>query len=148
MSKMGMVSVLIGFLAEAAAHASVHSTKWTLRNEAKDAMTLTCRNISVEQMHIVLPEQTVAAGEQIVYDWGDRFYNEGLWLNPGKWTCTLTSVTKRSRAERTESFATEWGEAITLVLSRFEDQPRLKKIPMKTPVATKDGPDNRVKSSK
>ena len=148
MFKMGMFGVLIGFLAEAAAHASVHSTKWTLRNEAKDTMTLTCRNTSVEPMHIVLPEQTVAAGAQIIYDWGDRFYNEGLWLNPGKWTCTLTSMTKHSRAERTESFATDWGEAITLVLSRFEDQPRLKKIPMTTPIATKDGAEGRAKDSK
>lgn len=148
MPKLGMFSVLIGFLAETAAHASAHSTKWTLRNEAKDTMTITCRNTSVEQMHIVLPEQTLAAAEQIIYDWGDRFYNEGLWLNPGKWSCTLTSASKHARAERTESFTTDWGEAITLVLSRFEDQPRLKKIPMKTPLATKDGPDGRAKGSK
>lgn len=147
MSKLGMFSVLLGLWVEAPAHASVHSTKWTIRNEAKDAMTLTCRNTSVEQMHIVLPEQTVAAGEQIIYDWGRRFYNEGLWLNPGRWTCTLTSVTKHARAERTESFATEWGEAITLVLGRFEDQLRLKKIPMKAPIATKDGSEGRTKGS-
>ncbi|HET9240440.1 MAG TPA: hypothetical protein VFO10_24460 [Oligoflexus sp.] len=148
MSKMGMISAVIGLAVGTLAQASTHSTKWTLRNEAKDAMTLACRNTSALEMEIVLPEQTLAAGEQIIYDWGDRFYNDGLWLNPGTWTCVLKSVTKKSRAERTETFATDWGEAITLVLSRFDDQPRLRKIPMKTPIATKDGSESRTKGSK
>jgi hypothetical protein len=128
--------------------AATHSTKWTLRNEAKDTITITCRNTSFEQMDIVLPEKTVAAGEEIIYDWGRRFYNDGLWLNPGKWSCVLRSVTKKSGAERTKSFTTDWGEAITLVLSRFDDQLRLRKIPMNTPIATKDGPENKNKGSK
>jgi hypothetical protein len=143
---MGQISALLCAFIGSAAQASAHSTKWTLRNEARDPITLTCRNTSVEQIEIILPEQTLRAGEQIVHDWGDRFYNDGLWLNPGKWSCSLKSETKKSVAQRTETFSTDWGEMITLVLSRFDDQIRLKKIPMKPPLATK--PESRSKGSK
>lgn len=148
MFKIGIIGAGLGLWMGTLAQAGTHSTKWTLRNEAKDAITIGCRNISLPQMEIVLPEQTIAAGDEIVHDWGSRFYNDGLWLNPGKWNCVLQSATKKSRSERTESFTTDWGEAITLVLSRFDDQLRLRKIPMNTPIATKDGPEGKTKGSK
>lgn len=143
-----IAALLLGVFVSGTAAASAHSTKWTLRNEARDPMTLSCRNISVEQIEIILPEQTVAAGEQLTYDWGDRFYNEGLWLNPGKWSCSLKAGNKKSVAQRTESFSTDWGETITLVLSRFDDQLRLKKIPIRAPLATKDAPEEKARKSK
>lgn len=148
MRTLGNVMALLFILSNGVAQGSVHSTKWTLRNEAKEPISLTCKNISVDRIEIVLPEQTIAAGGQVLYDWGDRFYNDGLWLNPGKWNCSLKAEGKTAGARRTETFSTEWGEAITLVLSRFDDYVRLKKIPTSPPIATKPSSATQPRESK
>jgi hypothetical protein len=59
-------------------------------------------------------------------------------LNPGKWSCSLKAVDVRSHAQRTATFTTDWGEAVTLVFSRDPDQLRFRKIPVKAPLATQD----------
>jgi hypothetical protein len=138
MQNLRNASALVWILCSGVVHGSTHSTKWTLRNEAKDPISVACKNISVETVEIALPEQTIPAGGQSVYDWGEGYYNDGLWLNAGKWSCSLTGLGKAAGARRTETFATDWGETITLVLSRFDDQVRLKKIPSSPPLATKD----------
>ncbi|WP_141735696.1 hypothetical protein [Oligoflexus tunisiensis] len=135
MRKMGLITVLWGILASSLAQGSTHATRWTLRNEAQAPMTLSCRNISVSALDIVLPEQTLAPGAQIIHDWGDRYYNDGLWLNPGKWSCSVKAVSPRLVSERTATFSTDWGEAITVVLNLVDNQVRLKKIPVKPPLA-------------
>jgi hypothetical protein len=136
MPTLTSIVTLAGIKMGGVAAASVHSTQWTLRNESSIPMTLSCRNVSVSTMEIVLPERTVKAGGQLIHDWGDRFYNEGLWLNPGKWSCSL----RAAGAERTETFTTDWGEAITLELSRSGSQLRLRKIPLKGAQASRPAP--------
>ncbi|HYX36042.1 MAG TPA: hypothetical protein VE954_23315 [Oligoflexus sp.] len=138
MHNLRNASVLFFIVGNEVVHGSTHSTKWTLRNEAKDPISLSCKNISVEQVEIALPEQTIPAGGQSIYDWGDGYYNDGLWLNAGKWSCSLQAHGKTAGVRRTETFSTDWGETITLVLSRFDDQVRMKKIPSSPPLATKD----------
>lgn len=125
---------LLGVLVPMQLMASPHSTRWTLRNEGKETMRMSCRNMSAGVMDIRLPEQTIGAGREMVHDWGDRYYNDGLWLNPGQWNCLVQTA---GRAARTETFTTDWGEAITLILNVHENQVRLRKLPGHAPLATK-----------
>jgi hypothetical protein len=132
--RMNTKIFVLVLLASGSSQAAGLSTQWTLRNEAKEPLTISCRNTTVKPLEIVLPEQTIPAAGEKVYDWGDLYYNDGLWLNAGSWSC---QVQAQGASRRTETFSTGWGEAITLVMNRSDGQIRFRKIPNGPPTAKK-----------
>lgn len=117
--------------------ASSLSTKWTLRNDSKEPLAIQCQNQSVSELKIAMSSGTIAPGSSQVYDWGDRYYNDGLGLNPGQWSCHLEGAGGKAKTAQKplDSFQSGWGESLTLVLQLSEGRLRLVKLPEGEPVA-------------
>lgn len=92
-----------------------YPTKWTLTNSTAQSLTFdcTCPKPYGLTNPIVMDTTTVAAGQTKVYQWSSWWYNDGLGLNHcSSWSCKATASGGATYA--TTSFATGWGENITL----------------------------------
>ncbi len=119
--KMPIKLFLLGILSvHFIALASELSTKWTIKNNAKEAITLSCKNISEQGSNIAMTTKSIKPGGFVNFDWGDNYYNDGLWLNPGNWKCNTKNKTKLT--EKFENFSTDWGESITLVVNAVDNK--------------------------
>lgn len=106
--------------------ASSFSTKWTIKNNSKDPLAISCKNVSVQDVDISMTSKSIKPNKSEVFDWGDNYYNDGLWLNPGKWSCR----SKNTPASTNElgNFSTDWGESVTLIVNHTEGKLKLTKV--------------------
>lgn len=105
------------------------STKWTIKNNAKESIILSCKNISQHDSEIALTTKSIKPSKIEVFDWGDNFYNDGLWLNPGNWNCITKNKTKLPA--EFANFSTDWGESISLVVNAVDGKLILTKVEKK-----------------
>ncbi len=138
MKFLSSLGLLISCGLSATAQGASLSTKWTIRNHTTEAISLSCENKSSKDLKISMKSASVDPGETSVYDWGDAYYNDGLWLNPGQWACQLTAGKKKAKQQDAESFASGWGESLTLVLQNQAGRIQLLKLPEGEPVAKGD----------
>lgn len=109
--------------------ASDLSTKWTIKNNSKESLILSCKNISEKDSNIAMTSRSIKPSKTEVFDWGDNYYNDGLWLNAGNWNCTTKNTTKLPT--EFENFSTEWGESVSLVVNAVNGKLRLNKVEKK-----------------
>ncbi len=117
------------FSTSAIAFASDLSTKWTIKNNSKESLILSCKNISEKDSNIAMTSRSIKPSKTEVFDWGDNYYNDGLWLNAGNWNCTTKNTTKLPA--EFENFATEWGESVSLVINAVNGKLMLNKVEKK-----------------
>jgi hypothetical protein len=117
------------FSTSAIAFASDLSTKWTIKNNSKESLILTCKNISEKDSNIAMTSRSIKPSKTEVFDWGDNYYNDGLWLNAGNWNCTTKNTTKLPA--EFENFSTEWGESVSLVVNAVNGKLILNKVEKK-----------------
>ncbi|MBX9838299.1 MAG: hypothetical protein K2X69_08260 [Silvanigrellaceae bacterium] len=111
------------------ASASELSTKWTIKNNSKESLALTCKNISEKDSNIAMTSRSIKPSKSEVFDWGDNYYNDGLWLNAGNWNCTTKNTTKLP--SDFENFSTEWGESVSLIVNAVDGKLKLTKVEKK-----------------
>ncbi|KAB8037658.1 hypothetical protein GCL60_10815 [Silvanigrella paludirubra] len=111
------------------AFASDLSTKWTIKNNSKESLILSCKNISEKDSNIAMVSRSIKPSKTEVFDWGDNYYNDGLWLNAGNWNCTTKNTTKLPA--EFENFSTEWGESVSLVVNAIDGKLKLTKVEKK-----------------
>jgi len=111
------------------AFASDLSTKWTIKNNSKEPLILSCKNISEKDSNIAMTSRSIKPSKTEVFDWGDNYYNDGLWLNAGNWNCTTKNTTKLPA--EFENFSTEWGESVSLVVNAIDGKLKLTKVEKK-----------------
>ncbi|APJ04648.1 hypothetical protein [Silvanigrella aquatica] len=113
------------------AFSSESSTKWKLKNNSKEDITLSCKNATEEKSNISMTSRPIKPGKTETFDWGDNYYNDGLGLNAGKWSC----ITKNKTNLPTEfdQFSSDWGENISLVINSADGKLKLIKVEKKDP---------------
>ncbi|MGY3805389.1 hypothetical protein ACWNT8_15095 [Pigmentibacter ruber] len=116
----------IGLLAiPSIAFSSDLSTKWNIKNNAKESISLKC-GLANSDVQVSMSTKIIAAGKSEVFDWGDNYYNDGLWLNAGSWKCEAKNKTKLPA--EFEAFKTDWGESIALVVNEIDGKLKLEKL--------------------
>lgn len=122
--------------------ASKYSTKWTIHNNTKTPITITCKNTSEHGMGISMTSKPIGANKLHVYDWGDSYYNDGLWLNGGKWSCSPLNTA--STTKEFDSFTTDWGESIVLIVHNVRGELKLtKSLKNDSSIAKKESLNNK-----
>ncbi len=111
------------------ASASELSTKWTIKNNSKESLASTCKNISEKDSNIAMTSRSIKPSKSEVFDWGDNYYNDGLWLNAGNWNCTTKNTTRLP--SDFENFSTEWGESVSLIVNAVDGKLKLTKVEKK-----------------
>ena len=126
MLKYLKIIFIILILGPQALFSSTYSTKWKIKNFSKVIIKISCNNMLQNHIKIEMTSAAIYPGKYQNFDWGDKYYNDGLWLNPGKWKCYL----KNLPAENAEFqiFTTEWGEDITLIITQTNNTFNLTKI--------------------
>jgi hypothetical protein len=108
-----------------AAFGSKFSTKWIIRNSSKQSLSAQCKLTSSQGLNISMTTASIAPNIESVYDWGDDYYNDGLWLNAGKWEC---QVLNNREIVNNLKFETTWGENVVLEISRNGEQFKIAKV--------------------
>jgi hypothetical protein len=119
--RLAKAAVLVGLVTAQAmqsfgpALASGFSTKWSIKNQTSQEVTLRCKNASSGELKIALSSLVIAADATAEYDWGEAYDNDGMGLNPGTWACSAASG--KAKVFALAPFATTWGEAIVLKIT-------------------------------
>lgn len=111
------------------AFSSELSTKWSIKNNSKEAITISCKNITETNTNISMTSRSIKPNKSEVFDWGDNYYNDGLWLNAGSWTCITKNITKLPTDF--DNFSSEWGESVFLTINTVDGKLKLNKIEKK-----------------
>ena len=78
------------------AFSSELSTKWNIKNNSKENISLTCKLLNEDESYISMTTKPIMPGKTEVFDWGDNYYNDGLWLNAGQWKCNAKNKRQAS----------------------------------------------------
>ncbi|KAB8033164.1 hypothetical protein [Fluviispira multicolorata] len=106
---------------------SKYSTKWNISNNSKESIILSCKNKAENGPSISMTTKKIEPKMTQIYDWGDTYYNDGLWLNAGTWQCS-PQKNEALNTKALETFSTDWGESISLVLSHSKGELTLTKV--------------------
>lgn len=91
---------------------SEFSTKWKIKNHAKERVILTCKLLTNSDVEVAMTTTNIYPSKTLIFDWGDLHYNDGLWLTAGEWKCEAKNKTKVP--VNFSMFKTDWGESVTL----------------------------------
>jgi hypothetical protein len=97
------------------ARAYSYPTRWVIENRTSDPVVLTCEGdsgsagVEIKDLYFL----RVPARGQTVFTWPGYYANDGLGLNAARWACQ-----DQASGDVLESFSTDWGEDIRLVLTR------------------------------
>jgi hypothetical protein len=97
------------------AHAYSYPTRWVIENRTSEPLVLTCEGdsgsagVELKDLYFL----RVPAQGQTVFTWPGYYANDGLGLNAATWECR-----DQASDHVFESFTTDWGENIRLVLTR------------------------------
>ncbi len=108
------------------AFSSELSTKWNIKNNSKENISLTCKLLSEDESYISMTTKPIMPGKTEVFDWGDNYYNDGLWLNAGQWKCNAKN--KGKQVTEFDLFKTDWGEVTSLVINTIDGKLKLEKV--------------------
>jgi len=113
-----------------------YPTLWVVTNDAHDAVSIACENTSVSKPVVIAMQlKDIPARGSATHEWSKDYYNDGMGLNPGEWSCSVASkLPEKIKAH----FATGWGENVKLLVSNEGSTLRLVKVKEKAPVATKN----------
>jgi hypothetical protein len=92
-----------------------YPTRWTLINATSVALTFTCSSTQLSGLPNItatMPNTTVQPASSTIYTWSSSWYNDGLGLNYGNWTCSAKQSNGTTYA--TTTMTTDWGENIRL----------------------------------
>jgi len=111
--------VSLAFMQAPQANAFSYPTKWVLENQTDAPVFLSCDGDS-GSARVALRElrsERIPARGRTLFTWPGYYANDGLGLNAARWQC-------RDLASGTvlESFSTDWGEDVRLVLVRMGDR--------------------------
>lgn len=93
-------------------------TKWIITNTSQENIILQCLSEKDESrsFSMTTPALAIRAKSTEQYNWGDRYYNDGLGLNPGAWQCSVGKALKSMQPAG--SFRSSWGEEIRLTVNQ------------------------------
>ena len=124
--KLVLTFSCVGLLAlHSSAFSSEFSTNWNIKNNSKENIALKCE-LTDSEVQISMSTKSIAPGKNENFDWGDNYYNDGLWLNAGSWKCQAKNKTKLPAEFST--FKTDWGESIALVVNEIDGKLKLEKL--------------------
>lgn len=97
-----------------------YPTLWKIINQSGSALYLECTTVTPGlpepiTMHSVLISSYAVA----THSWGDGYYNDGLGMNPGNWTCSVgpESHPLQNPSLLKSYFSTTWGENCELLIA-------------------------------
>ncbi|RDB35353.1 hypothetical protein [Spirobacillus cienkowskii] len=135
MLKYLKINLIIMILGPQVLLSSTYSTKWKIKNFSKAIIRISCSNEEQTQIKIAMTSAAIYPGKYQNFDWGDKYYNDGLWLNPGKWKCNFKNLPAENADF--EVFTTDWGEDITLIVTQTNNTFKLTKISSSNKVKNK-----------
>ncbi len=109
----------------------IFSTVWTIHNQTPVQFAIDCVSPPPKGLITGLTMEVIAEQNSVIhYRWGDAFYNDGMGLNPGYFTCMVWQQEngRENQNKQTIRFNTGWGEAVILSITKQYDSFIIKKI--------------------
>jgi hypothetical protein len=99
-------------------HVGFAETRWIITNASQEKIIMQCVSEKDETRSFSMATPALAIGAKSTdqYNWGDRYYNDGLGLNPGAWQCSVGKTGKS--LQPAGSFRSAWGEEIRLTVNQ------------------------------
>lgn len=135
MKKLTLSLLLLGIVPALNIHAQTENsfpTVWHIINGSSTKVYLQCISPPPKGLDSALRmSASIDADSSEQYSWGDWFYNDGLGLNPGNFTCAAGEHAQplQRAGKHTTLIQTEWGEAVTLSIQKLGGDYLIRKIP-------------------
>ena len=129
--KTTILATIFGCSAFFASDLFAASTTWTLLNQGPLPVIVTCESQELAGLRNAVARfqsSAIAPGASFSHNWGSAWYNDGMGLNAGTFTCHGT-LSSGPGSVKDVTFYSDWNEAVSISLSKLNGQFVLTKTP-------------------